>query len=217
VAIAQSYYLHYDHPEPYETARVAEALRDGALMLYPTDTVMALGCLPSRKQAIDRLRALKGDLGRAGAKHQTLLCPSLRDIATYAYVEKNDYKLMRALTPGPFTFLLRATKEVPKLVLNPKRKTVGLRVPAHPICQEIMARSDSLLVSASAKLLDGADAESLEELVEALEPLVDLIVLTDQPFGNDPSTVIDLTGPTPELVREGRGMERLAPYLSPRA
>jgi tRNA threonylcarbamoyl adenosine modification protein (Sua5/YciO/YrdC/YwlC family) len=217
MAVAQVYCLHYDHPEPYEMARVAEALRDGALMLYPTDTVMALGCLPSRKQPIDRLRALKGDQGRSSSKTLTLLCPSLRDIATYACLETNDYKLMRALTPGPFTFLLRATKEVPKLVLNPKRKTVGLRIPDQPICQEIMTRADSLIVSASAKLPGGADAESQEELVAALESLVDVIVLTDQPFGNVPSTVIDLTASTPVVIREGRGMERLAPYLSARA
>jgi tRNA threonylcarbamoyl adenosine modification protein (Sua5/YciO/YrdC/YwlC family) len=208
-----TYYLHRDHPEPYDLAHIGAALLDGALMLYPTDTIYALGCIPSRKNTLDRLRALKGEMSRTITKPLTLLCPSLADIATYAYVDDSDYRLMRALTPGPYTFLLHATKEVPRLVLNPKRKTVGLRIPAHSICRALMARTGGLLISSSAKLPGGENAESLEELVEALELYVDLVVLTDQPFHNIPSTMIDLTTPMHEIVREGLGMERLAPFL----
>ena len=204
-----------DHPEPYELARISEALLDGAVMLYPTDTVYALGCIPSHREALSRLRALKGDTGRTITKPLTLLCPSLNDIARYAYVEDRAYKLMRPLTPGPYTFLLRATREVPKLVLNPKRKTVGLRIPEHPICQALLARTGRLIVSSSAKMLDGSEAESLEELIEELEPHVDLIVRTDQPFRNTPSTMIDLTESEHRILREGMGMNRLSRYLAP--
>jgi tRNA threonylcarbamoyl adenosine modification protein (Sua5/YciO/YrdC/YwlC family) len=207
-------HLHAATPAPYDLTRIVEALADGALMLYPTDTIYALGCLPSQQRPLDRLRAIKGDTGRSLHKPVTLLCPSLADIATYAHVGDTEYKLLRALTPGPFTFLLRATKEVPRLVLNPKRKTVGLRIPAHRICQALMARGESLIISSSAKLPDGDDAESLDELIEALEPLVDVVVTTDQVFHNTPSTMLDLTAPTHEIVREGCGMDRLAPYLA---
>jgi tRNA threonylcarbamoyl adenosine modification protein (Sua5/YciO/YrdC/YwlC family) len=218
------YHLHHDHPAPFDLTRIAEALEAGGLMLYPTDTVYALGCLPSRKDPLDRLRAVKGDTGRNIHKPVTLLCPSLTDIATFAHVGDADYKLMRALTPGPFTFILRATREVPRLVLNPRRKTIGLRVPDHRLCQALMTRlsdrrsaqspdgASGLLISTSARLPDGVEADSLDELIETFAPYVDLVVTTDQPFQNTPSTVLDLTTPGHTIVREGRGMDRLSPF-----
>jgi tRNA threonylcarbamoyl adenosine modification protein (Sua5/YciO/YrdC/YwlC family) len=202
--------IHPDHPEPYKISKVADALRDGAVILYPTDTVYAIGCDPRNKDALARLRAIKP----LDSQHAlTMLCPSLSDIATYAYVENDAFKLIKALTPGPYTFLLKATKEMPKLVLNPKRKTAGLRIPGHKICQSLLAELGSLLVSTSARLPSGDPVYSPFELFDGLSNLVDIIIDDDRALGLNPSTVIDLTGPEFEVVREGQGMQALRAFM----
>lgn len=210
MAKALYYKIHPDHPEPYRVQKVADALRDGAVILYPTDTVYAIGCDPRNKDALQRLKTIK-PLDKQHAL--TMLCPSLSEIATYAYVEDDAFKLMKALTPGPYTFLLKATKEMPKLVLTPKRKTCGLRIPNHKICRSLLAELDSLLVSTSARLPSGDEFYSPFELFEGLDHLVDIIVDDEESLGLDPSTVIDLTQPEFEIIREGQGMAALNAFM----
>lgn len=205
------YKVYPDHPEAYKVNKVAEALRGGALMLYPSDTVYAIGCDPHNKQAVERLRTIKPNEG--GQKLLTVLCPSLTAIATYARVDDRAFKLMKALTPGPYTFILMGTKEVPKLVLHPKRKTIGVRVPDHPLVQALLGRLDGLLVSTSAKLPELEEAETREELYAAFENLVDVIVDDGEALGREPSTIIDMTTPDYEIVREGLGMSELAKFI----
>lgn len=210
MAKAVIYRVYPDHPEAHKIAKAADALRDGALILYPTDTVYGIGCDPRNKDAIERLRAIKqGGVSRL----LTLICPSLSDLATYAYVDDGAFKLMRSLTPGPYTFILKGTKEVPRLVLDPRRKTTGLRVPDHPTCQALLARIGHPLVSTSAKLPGSEEAETREELFEMFEHRVDLIVDDGLPLRTEPSTMIDMTTPEFEIIREGKGMEALIPFM----
>jgi tRNA threonylcarbamoyl adenosine modification protein (Sua5/YciO/YrdC/YwlC family) len=211
MSTALIYKVHADHPEASKIARMADAVAAGAVVAYPTDTVYAIGCDPRSKTAVDRLRQIKPAL--RNGKRLTLLCPSLQGIARYAYVEDAAYRLIKALTPGPYTFILRATKEVPLLVMNPKRKMVGLRIPANPFCQALLARLGGLLVTTSAKLDSGDDPESREELFDALIGQVDLLVDDGGPLSMTPSTMIDVTTTDHVIVREGMGMDALGAYL----
>ena len=204
------YKVYPDHPEASKIAKIAWAFADGALALYPTDTVYGLGCDPRNKNAVERLRMIKT---APSQKLLTLLCPSLAEISAYAYVDDAAFKLMRSLTPGPYTFILKGTKEVPRLVLDPRRRTVGLRVPDHPVCQAVMERLSGLLVTTSAKLPPSAEAKTREELFARFENLVDVIIDDRSPLRHTPSTIIDLTQPEFEIIREGQGMEAMAPFL----
>lgn len=210
MARAIVYKVYPDHPEAYKITRVAEALRDGALVLYPTDTVYGIGCDPRNKAAVERLRATKEP---ERGKLLTLLCHSLTDVSTYAYVDDQAFKLMKALTPGPFTFILKGTKEVPKLVLDPKRKTVGLRVPDAAVCLAMLDRLGHPLVSTSARLPEMEEAETRDKLFEMFMHKVDVIVDDGQPLSKEPSTMLDMTTPEFEIIREGMGMEALLPFL----
>lgn len=210
MARAIIYKVHPDHPEAQKTVRVAESLRDGALVLYPTDTVYGIGCDPRNRQAVERLRAIKSP---ERLKLLTLICPSLSDVAMYAHVGDAAFKLMRSLTPGPFTFILKGTREMPRLVLDPKRKTAGLRVPDHPICQALLQRLGHPLVSTSARLPEMEDAQTREELFEMFIHRVDVIIDDGLPLRALPSTMIDMTSEDFEVIREGLGMEALLPHL----
>jgi tRNA threonylcarbamoyl adenosine modification protein (Sua5/YciO/YrdC/YwlC family) len=175
-------------------------------MLYPTDTVYAIGCDALNKGAVERVRQLKR---MSNDKPLTLLCSSLSDIATYAYVSDTAYRLMRHLVPGPYTFLLPATKVVPKLVLNPKRKTAGIRVPDHPLCQKLLKTLGNPIISTSAKL----DGEPIKVLpldprdIDEITKQVDLVVDDQSPYRSAVSTVIDLTADEPVVLRQGLGYE----------
>lgn len=204
------YKIHADHPEAYKIAKVAATLQEGGLVLYPTDTVYGVCCDPRNKSAVERLRALKG---QSGSRLLTLLCPSLSDISTYAHVDDAAFRLMRSLTPGPYTFILKGTKEMPRLVLDPKRKTAGLRVPDHPACQALLERLGAPLVTTSAKLPESEEIHSREELFKAFEHQVEAILDDGSPLHDDTSTIIDLTTPNFEVIREGLGMEALAPFM----
>lgn len=210
MASAVIYKIHPDHPDSHKIRKAASALKDGALMLYPTDTVYGMGCDPRNKSAVERLRAIKTP---ANLKLLTLLCPSLSDVATYAYVDDAAFKLMKSLTPGPYTFILKGTKEMPRLVLDPKRKTAGLRVPNHAVCRALMAEMDGLLISTSAKLPMSEEIKSKEELFELFANRVDIIIDDCGPLRDTPSTIIDLTTPDFEIIREGLGMAALQPLL----
>ncbi|MFS8883792.1 L-threonylcarbamoyladenylate synthase [Synechococcus sp. R55.3] len=226
--MAEYFKLHPQQPQTRSIRRIAAALREGAVMLYPTDTVYAIGCDATHKQAVERVRRIKH---LSNDKPLTFLCPSLSRIAQYAQVTDSAYRLMRRLIPGPFTFLLPATKLVPKLVMDPKRKTTGIRVPDSAICQALLEELGNPIVSTSAKL-GGDPVGSLglsfgqtwewesdpwdeggifaAEEMRQLEKQVDLVLDDDAPRRAKVSTVIDLTGSEPLVVRAGLGYEQVA-------
>lgn len=208
--MATLYTLHPDNPQPRTVEQIRDALRSGAVMLYPTDTVYAIGCDMSSKSAIQRVRQIKQ---LANDKPLTFLCPSLSNIAQYAYVHDSAYRIMRRLLPGPYTFILPATKLVPKLVMSPKRKTTGIRVPDHAVCQALLQALENPIISTSAHVLEEESGRAIDrypsrfELFDSLEKLVDVIVDSNEEPGNQASTIIDLTSEEPILVRRGLGME----------
>lgn len=180
-------------------------------MLYPTDTVYAIGCDLNVKSAVEKVRFLKR---MSNEKPLTFLCPSLSNIADYAYVEDSSYRLMKRLIPGPYTFLLPATKLVPRLVMNPKRKTTGIRVPNHTLSQALLQSLGNPIISTSAYLPDDTGELSTLDyekprLFDALDKLVDIIIDDGSELQTEVSTIIDLTEDEPQILREGLGMEKL--------
>lgn len=221
--MATIYQLHPKNPQPYQVAQIREALQQGAVILYPTDTVYAIGCDLNAKSAVERVRRIKQ---MANDKPLTFLCPSLSNIAAYAQVSDSAYRLIKHLIPGPYTFLLPATKLVPKLVMNPKRKTTGIRVPDHPICQALLQALGNPIISTSAPTVLQAEQEwtapelsvpelsapelSAPELFAGLDKVVDVIIDDQLPVGNRVSTIIDLTTEQPLVLRKGLGWEAVA-------
>ncbi|MEO1145109.1 MAG: L-threonylcarbamoyladenylate synthase [Cyanobacteria bacterium J06638_22] len=207
--MATHYVIHPETPQARKVEQVHLALQNGAVMLYPTDTVYAIGCDLRVKGAIERVRQIKR---LANEKPLTFLCPSLSNIASYAYVSDPAYKLIRHLIPGPYTFVLPATKLVPKLVINPKRKTTGIRVPNNAICQALLRSLDNPVISTSAPTPPERDPRqvSKHELFDFLEKLVDIVVDDGLPLtGYQVSSMLDLTGDEPVVVRKGLGWEEI--------
>ncbi len=200
------YKIHPDTPQVRRIERVRDALRQGAVMLYPTDTVYAIGCDLNAKSAVTRVRQLKQ---LTNDKPLTFLCSSLSNIANYAVVSDPAYRVIRRLIPGPYTFLLPATKSVPRLVMSPKRRTTGIRVPNQAICHSILQSLGNPVISTSALSIVG-DADSpvsQAELFDRLHNLVDLIIDDGQELAHQVSTVIDMTKDDPEIIRRGLGWE----------
>ena len=209
VAMAQTYSLHPVNPQQRTIDQIRDALRGGAVMLYPTDTVYAIGCDLNSKSAVERVRRIKQ---MSNDKPLTFMCPSLSDIAQYAKVSDSAYRLMRKLVPGSYTFVLPTTKLVPKLVMHPQRKTTGIRVPDHVISIALMEALGNPIISTSAYALALEEefesvhvADSRFELFDCYEDLVDIIIDADSEPVGQMSTVIDLTGDMPEVVRQGLG------------
>lgn len=200
--MSQFFQIHPDDPQPRLIRQAVEVLREGGVIAYPTDSAYALGCRLEDKKAADRIRAIR----RVDAGHHfTLVCRDLSEIGTYAQVDNTAYRLLKAFTPGPYTFILRATREVPRRLVHPKRKSVGLRVPGNPIAQALLAELDEPLMSVTL-ILPGEDMPMVDprEIREALEHQVDAII--DGGFcGLEPTTVVDLREGTPQVLREGRG------------
>jgi len=206
--MAMIYQLHPTNPQAYQVAQICKALRAGAVILYPTDTVYAIGCDLNSKPAIERVRQLKRI---SNDKPLTFLCPSLSNIATYAQVSDSAYRLIKRLIPGSYTFLLPATKLVPRLVMNPKRKTTGIRVPDHPISQALLQTLGNPIISTSAPSALPIDARlSAAELFDQFDKSVDLIIDDQSAVGYRVSTIIDLTAEPPVVVRKGLGWEAVA-------
>ncbi|HIK34189.1 MULTISPECIES: L-threonylcarbamoyladenylate synthase [unclassified Thermosynechococcus] len=209
--MAAIFELHPVNPQPRTIVQIVEALKAGAVMLYPTDTVYAIGCDMNHKGAVQRVRQLKQ---LSNDKPVTFLCSSLSNIAQYAYVSDAAYRLMRRLIPGPYTFLLPATKLVPRLVQNPKRKTTGIRVPDHDVSQALLTALGNPIISTSARLPDNeAYYVSTADLFDAFDKRVDLIIDTGEPPGQHMSTILDLTVDPPLVVRKGQGWEALPAEL----
>jgi tRNA threonylcarbamoyl adenosine modification protein (Sua5/YciO/YrdC/YwlC family) len=200
--MTQTLTIHPKDPQPRLLTRAVEALRGGALALYPTDSGYAFGWAAGQKDAqerVERIRKLDG-------KHNfTVICRDLSAIALYAKVSDPAYRLMRKLTPGPYTFILPATKELPRRLHNEKRKSIGIRVPDHPIALGIADALGEPLMSSSL-LLPDRDLDGLEheELFALIERDVDLIVDGGH-ASSEPTTVLDLLGDEPVVLRQGRG------------
>jgi tRNA threonylcarbamoyl adenosine modification protein (Sua5/YciO/YrdC/YwlC family) len=209
--MATLYEIHPDTPQVRRIEQIREALRDGAVMLYPTDTVYAIGCDLNVKTAVERVRQIKQ---LSNDKPLTFLCPSLSNIAAYAVVSDPAYKLLKRLIPGPYTFLLPATKLVPRLVMSPKRRTTGIRVPDHTVCHTLLETLGNPIISTSALSVAFPNAESYDvvrrspaELFDRLDSLVDVIVDDGSPLTAQVSTILDLTTLEPKIVRQGLGWE----------
>ncbi len=208
--MATTYKLHPQNPQKRNIDQIVQQLRKGAIMLYPTDTVYAIGCDLEAKAAIKRVRQLKQ---MSNEKPLTFLCSSLSNIAEYAMVQDFAYRSMRHLIPGPYTFILKATKQAPKLVMNPKRKTTGIRVPEQNICQALLEGLGNPIISTSAHVVDADSPYSDQpylsryELFDALEDQVDLIIDNGEDPKYEPSTILDMTGDEPLILRKGQGSE----------
>ncbi len=191
--------INTDHPEPRKIRRAADALEQGGVIAYPTDTVYGLGCDLLNKHAIDRLYAIKG-MDRSHPL--AFVCPDLSDIAKYAVVENQVYRVLRRFLPGPYTFILQATRDVPKLVQN-KRKQVGIRVPASPAIQALVRELGRPIISSTAARPGEDPMVDPREIDLAFKGLA--LVLDGGAGGLVPTSVIDLTQSPPEVVREGAG------------
>ncbi len=215
--MAKHYEIHPQNPQARSLEEIVDRLRSGAVMLYPTDTCYAIGCDLLSKSAIERVRYIKQ---LANDKPLTFLCPSLSNISTYAIVDDPAYRLLKHFIPGPYTFILPATKLVPKIVQDPKRKTTGLRVPNQRICQELLALLGNPLISISAHIhdQDGDDATYVDldkaKLFDYFDKLVDITIDDGTAATNQVSTVIDLTKEPPLVVRQGMGWVEVDTWLS---
>lgn len=200
--MAQYFSVHPTHPQPRLVHRAAEIVRRGGLIAYPTDSCYALGCHIGDAKALARLRRVRGVDDK---HHLTLMCRDLSEIANYAIVDNVQYRLLKAATPGAYTFILRATREVPRRLMHPRRRTIGVRVPAHAVALALLAELGEPMLSATLALPGGAtplsDAQAIRS---ALEHALDLVIDAGS-CGVEPSTMIDLTADAPVLLRQGKG------------
>ncbi len=200
--MSQFFQIHPETPQPRLVYQAVGLLREGAAIVYPTDSAYALGCRIGEKKALDRIR----DIRRLGPDHNfTLMCRDLSEIGTYARVDNVAYRLLKSLTPGPYTFILPATREVPRRLQHPKRKSIGIRVPEHPIAQALLEELGEPLMS-STLILPGEEMPMVDpyDIRERLEGQVELII-DGGVCGVEPTTVVDLQGQAPRVLREGKG------------
>ena len=195
--------IHPDNPQPRMIGQAVDIIRKDGLVIYPTDSSYALGCHVGDKRGMERIRQIRA----LDKQHNfTLVCRDLSEIAIFAKVDNSAYRLMKSLTPGPFTFILRATNEVPRRLQNPKRKTIGLRIPAHPIAQALLEALGEPLMS-STLILPGQDMPETDmyDVQERIRHEVDLIIDGGH-CGLEPTTVIDMVDAVPRIVRQGCGV-----------
>lgn len=206
--MSQFFYIHPQNPQPRLINQSVDFLHKGGVIVYPTDSGYALGCMLGDKNAMERICRIRN----LDNNHNfTLMCRDLSELSTYAYVDNAAFRLIKNNTPGNYTFILKATKEVPRRLMNEKRKTIGLRVPSNPIALDLLAALDEPLMSTTLMLPGNDFAESdPEEIQERLGKLVDLVIHGGF-LGQQPTTVIDLTESTPHIVREGTG--DITPFL----
>jgi tRNA threonylcarbamoyl adenosine modification protein (Sua5/YciO/YrdC/YwlC family) len=194
--------LHPKNPQLRLVRLAADAVRAGGVIVYPTDSCYALGCALGDKAAMERIAQIR-ETDRH--HHFTLVCRDLSQIARYARVENWQYRLLKACTPGPYTFILEATREVPRRLQNPKRRTIGLRVPDHPVPQLLLEALGEPLMSSTLSLPgDAYPLTDAAEIYARLKHQVD-VVLDGGNCGLEPTTVVDLAGPAPVVVRVGKG------------
>ena len=205
--MSQFFAIHSTHPEARLIKRAVDIVRKGGVIAYPTDSCYAIGCHIGDKHAMERMRRIRGVDER---HHFTLMCRDLSDIGIFAKVDNAQYRLLKAYTPGTYTFILGATRELPRRLAHPKRATVGVRVPEHPVTRALLTELDEPLLSSTLMLPgEGEPLNDAETIRKKLEHQLDLI-LDGGACGVEPTTVIDLSGDAPILVRRGKG--DIAPF-----
>ena len=203
--MTQRFQVHPVNPQRRLIAQAVEIIRKGGLVIYPTDSCYAFGWHIGDRDPAERLQQIR----QTGKAHNfTLACRDLSEIATYARVENWCYRLLRAHTPGPYTFVLKATREVPRRLQNPHRQTIGIRVPGHPVAQALLEALGEPLMT-STLLLPGQDLPMFDpdEIATALKGRIELLIDSGS-GGIEPTTVVDVTGDYPVILRQGRGDTR---------
>jgi len=200
--VAKLIEIHPRDPQPRRVKAIVDIIHNGGLIAYPTDSSYAFGCHIGDKKAIDRIRRIR----RTDKKHNfTLVCADLSEISVYARVDNWAYRLLKSMTPGPYTFVLPASREVPKRLQHPKRRTIGLRVPDHRLVQVMLAELGEPIMSSTLSLpgesMPLTDPLEIEERIgHQIEAIIDA-----GPAGIEPTTVLDLSGGSVEILRAGRG------------
>ena len=206
--MSQFFTIHPTNPQPRLIKQTADLVRNGAVIAYPTDSCYALGCHLGDKEAVARIRQIRGVDDK---HHMTMVCRDLSELARYARVDNVQFRLLKNNTPGSYTFILEATKEVPNRLQHPKRSTIGVRIPDHPVALALLEELGEPLLSSTLILPNEEfpmnDAEQIRDL---LQHQIDLVV-DGGAVGLDPTTVIDLTTDTPVVVRFGKG--DVSPFL----
>ncbi len=200
--MSQFFVLHPTHPEPRLIKRAVDIVRQGGLIAYPTDSCYALGCHIGDKSAMERIQRIRG----VDERHQfTLVCRDLSEIGTFAKVDNAQYRLLKANTPGAYTFIFKATRELPRRLAHPKRATIGVRVPDHVVASALLAELGEPILS-STLILPGADEplNDADSIRDALEHQLD-VILDGGACGIEPTTIVDLSQEAPILVRRGKG------------
>lgn len=200
--MAQYFSVHPDNPQPRLIREAVKILKGGGVIVYPTDSCYALGCMLGNKAGMERIRAIRG-IDRH--HHFSLVCRDLSEIAHYAHVDNRQYRLLKAATPGSYTFVLDASKEVPKRLLHAKRSSIGLRVPEHAVVSALLEELGEPILSMTLALPgDDYPLNDPEDIRDRLDKQVDLILESGY-CGIEPTTVIDLSGEEFEIIRQGKG------------
>ncbi|MBI4191922.1 MAG: threonylcarbamoyl-AMP synthase [Betaproteobacteria bacterium] len=204
--MAQFFTIHPDNPQLRLIRQAVGIIRRGGVIVYPTDSCYALGCHVGDKAAMERIRAIR----EVDARHHFgLLCRDLAEAATYARIDDRQFRLIKAATPGSYTFILHAMREVPRRLLHPRRKTIGVRIPAHRVVHALLAELGEPLLSSTLILPgDATPLNDAHEMRARLEHRVDLI-LDAGSCGVVPTTVVDLTAEAPVITRQGKGSAEL--------
>ncbi len=194
--------IHPKNPQPRRIDIVTDLLRRGGVVVYPTDSIYAIGCRIGDKAAMEKIRRIRG----LSKKHLfSMVCKDLSEIASYARVDNQNYRLIRSMTPGPYTFILPATKQVPKQLQHPRRRTVGIRVPTHPILRAMLEALGEPLLSTTMQLQgDPLPLTDPFEIFDRVGHELDLVI-DGGSCGVEPTSVIDLVGALPEVIRRGMG------------
>ncbi|MDO9225030.1 MAG: L-threonylcarbamoyladenylate synthase [Pseudomonadota bacterium] len=200
--MARVFDVHPDNPQPRALSEAVRLLRQGGVMVYPTDSCYAIGCMIGNKDGMASIRRIHG----VDEKHHfTLICRDLSEIARYARVDNSQYRFLKSATPGGYTFILEATREVPRRLLHPKRSTIGLRVPDNKVIAALLEELNEPILSMTLQL-PGHEypLNDPDDILDCLDNQVE-VILTCGYCGIEPTTVIDLTGPVPEVIRQGTG------------
>jgi tRNA threonylcarbamoyl adenosine modification protein (Sua5/YciO/YrdC/YwlC family) len=200
--VARYYDVHPDNPQRRAIGQVVALIRDGGLIAYPTDSCFALGCQIGNRDGLDRIRAIRQLDDR---HHFTLVCSDFAQLGKLVQISNSSFRMIKSATPGSYTFILPASKDVPRRLLHPKKKTVGVRIPAHTVAQALLAELGEPLLSSTLLLPDEEVPMTRGwEIRDRLDNVLDA-VLDSAECGTEPTTVIDLSGDEPELVRRGAG------------
>jgi len=206
---AVNFNMHHETPENTKIKKVAKLIDEGAVILYPVDTGYALGCKLEHKEAISKLRRIRR---LPDSQSLTFLCEDLSKISEFAKVTNDAYKTIKGLIPGPVTFILPASKLVPRFAQNPKRNTSGIRVPNNNLTDALLEELGKPIIAISAKV-EGIDNPTPEEVIENYKNLVDVVVISDVYEFTGESTIIDMTQDEFEIVREGAGLNEVKKFI----